>query len=245
MNMRKAIATAVLAASVGASSVACVSVSASSPDYYDEMGGANDSYADTGEYSGMAAADTKTASEAFGEEGIWYYVSTDVSQTGRNTVIKEVLVFDGSGNVTSYYTGFGEALTLGDLRGKTDEEILQTAMAKDEEANLSLIEKGNANVTYENPKPQPYTLHIYTDVTGNEAEYEQITYPSNYRTNHALWGGYELGYNSYMEAGDLTDMVIYDVRFVGYKYYVTKTGSDSEYVCYSLDQPGAAGVDVD
>lgn len=243
MKRRKAILAAVLVMVMGITFTACGNASGSDPDHND---GIEYSYSDTEEYPVTAAVDTQTASEAFGEGGIWYYVSSDASQTGRNTVVNEVLVFDGKGNVTSYYTGSGEALTLGDLRGKTDEEIIQIATAKDEEANVSLIEKGGGSrAEYEKPEPQPYTLHIYTDSTGNTAEYEQLTYPSNYRTNHATWGAYELGYNPYIEIGEHTDTVVYDMRFVGYKSYVTKIDSASQNVSYGLDQPGTAGVEVD
>ncbi len=67
-------------------------------------------------------------SEAFSEEGIWFYSNEPVT---KDAVIHAILVFDGNGNVTRYDT---ENLKFGDLRDLSEDEILELAKEKDKES---------------------------------------------------------------------------------------------------------------
>ncbi|WP_154701327.1 hypothetical protein [Bifidobacterium animalis] len=73
------------------------------------------------------------ASQAFKQKSIWYSMSSD--EIGKDSKIQNMLIFDGNGNVTSYAipTDDTNKLTLGDLKGKTDEEIITLAKQKDKQ----------------------------------------------------------------------------------------------------------------
>ena len=80
-------------------------------------------------------------SEAFSEEGIWFYSNEPVT---KDAVIHAILVFDGNGNVTRYDTG---NLKFGDLRDLSEDEILELAKEKDKESfeheMQSIADKGD------------------------------------------------------------------------------------------------------
>ena len=77
------------------------------------------------------------ASQAFNTKSIWYSMPSD--EIGKDSKIQNILIFDGKGNVTSYYIPYDiptddkNKLTLGDLKGKTDEEIIALAKQKDKQ----------------------------------------------------------------------------------------------------------------
>lgn len=73
------------------------------------------------------------ASEAFAEEGIWFYANEPVT---KDAVIDAILVFDGNGNVTRYNTNCAwmENLKFGDLQDLSEDEILELAKEKDKES---------------------------------------------------------------------------------------------------------------
>ena len=65
------------------------------------------------------------ASEAFAQEGIWFYADEFVTKDGK---INAVYVFDGNGNVTRYQTSYyDESLSFGDLRNMSSDEIIEVA----------------------------------------------------------------------------------------------------------------------
>lgn len=72
-------------------------------------------------------------SEAFSEEGIWFYSNDPVT---KDAVIDAILVFDGNGNVTRYDTNCAwmENLKFGDLQDLSEDEILELAKEKDKES---------------------------------------------------------------------------------------------------------------
>lgn len=86
-------------------------------------GGGPQATVKNGEYD---AKQPITASQAFKQKSIWYLSSTD--DIGKDSTVDNILVFDGAGNITSYYA---DKLTFGDLRDKSDDEI--TALAKQED----------------------------------------------------------------------------------------------------------------
>ena len=72
------------------------------------------------------------ASEAFAEEGIWFYADEPVT---KDTEIDAILVFDGNGNVTHYITNCGGVkIKFSDLRDLSNDEILELAKEKDKES---------------------------------------------------------------------------------------------------------------
>ena len=69
------------------------------------------------------------ASEAFAQEGIWFYAEKPVTKDAR---IDAILVFDAQGNVTHYRTSHSRNdLKFGDLQDLSDEDILNLARDRD------------------------------------------------------------------------------------------------------------------
>lgn len=125
----------------------------------------------------------------------------------------------------------GSPLTLGDISKMTDEELLEFARAHKtlEWSNGDLY----AGVDYhiDGRITDGYSLHVYTDKTGNHTEYEHINIGRVDKTQ-------------YIETDQVT---IYTSVFSGVKgdadvrlYF--RTGED---LTITLDNPGDAGVAVD
>jgi len=69
------------------------------------------------------------ASEAFAQEGIWFYADESVT---KDAIIDAILVFDTQGNVTHYRTSHPKnPLKFGDLQDLSDEDILNLAKERD------------------------------------------------------------------------------------------------------------------
>lgn len=140
---------------------------------------------------------TLSASQAFLQEGIWFYLY-DSTYPKKNTEIILVLVFDGEGNVTTYRCAYSTdftTITLSDIEGLSDEEIIELAKKSDEEVfedwrertrsrfsiSYSEYEEYYTDMTafiesleYEEPEPLPYSLCLATDGTGNNVVCEYI-----------------------------------------------------------------------
>ena len=90
------------------------------------------------------AEEPVSASQAFNAKGVWFR-SSDAPE--KDEKVSEVFVFDGAGNVTVYKTD----LTYGDLKGKSEDEIVDTAKQQDEEVfnatRDSRIDELNAEIT--------------------------------------------------------------------------------------------------
>lgn len=105
---------------------------------------------------GGSKGDVKTAkepisaSEAFNQEGIWFYMGND-GKVGKDENISSILVFDGKGNVTDYDCS---TLTFSDLKELSNDEIISLAKKLDKDvfesdiSNLkSSIDKEITNVS--------------------------------------------------------------------------------------------------
>lgn len=80
-----------------------------------------------------ATSDTAIpVSEAFAEEGIWFYAHEPVT---KDAEIDAILVFDGNGNVTHYTTSCAVVrIKFSDLRDLSNDEIIELAKEKDKES---------------------------------------------------------------------------------------------------------------
>lgn len=65
------------------------------------------------------------ASEAFGQEGVWFYSD---SAAAKDEKVDSVMTFDGKGNVTTYKTD----ITYSDLQGLSEKEIVELAKEQDQ-----------------------------------------------------------------------------------------------------------------
>lgn len=75
-----------------------------------------------------------TASQAFSQQGIWYFTDEDDKRINAETKIYDVLHFDGKGNVTHYDVGDSEKpFTVASLQKMKPEEVLDFAKKKDKE----------------------------------------------------------------------------------------------------------------
>ncbi|MCI1071876.1 hypothetical protein [Lactococcus lactis] len=118
---------------------------------------------------------------------------------GVNTDINSILLVD-NGKATVYNTG-GEAstLSLGDLKGLTDSQIIEKAKTIDEnifnknlQKNITKLQSKSfaaeapynqtANllqtIKYKVPQPQDLTVKVITDNTGNNISSEEIVVPA-------------------------------------------------------------------
>lgn len=87
------------------------------------------------------AKEPVTAAQAFHTESIWFQSSDAPSKDGE---IESILYFDGKGNVTRYKTD----ITYGDLKGLSEEKILNLAQEQDQaqfEAKVASVLEGAKN----------------------------------------------------------------------------------------------------
>ena len=73
------------------------------------------------------------ASEAFGQEGVWFYSD---SAAAKDEKVDSVMIFDGKGNVTTYKTD----ITYSDLQGLSEKEIVELAKEQDQTGNNTASE---------------------------------------------------------------------------------------------------------
>lgn len=211
-------------------------------------------------------------SEAFAEEGIWFY--SDSPMVTKDEKVDYTLVFDGNGNVTRYTTDF----TYADLRDLSDEEILELAKERDKalfesemQELLSTAEniihpfRGDPdpdlynqvvsvidNAQYQEPTSYPFALKAITDGTGNETINEILSY------TYCTWnpwlfddtGWYPDTWNTYRELDEETElfvspskMTVYDMQFNGFGNLFQKV--EEEHPGFILDSPDTEGIEVD
>lgn len=90
------------------------------------LGGCGDSLAN--------ARKPLTASQAFSQQGIWFFTDNDDKRINAETVIDSVLYFDGKGNVTIYNMyDDKKPFTVASLEKMKPEEVLDFAKKKDKE----------------------------------------------------------------------------------------------------------------
>jgi len=234
-------------------------------------GGSNDT---GGETTGTRSTERDHAippSEAFAEEGIWFY--SDSPMVTKDERVDYTLVFDGNGNVTRYKTDF----TYADLRDLSDEEIIELAKERDEalfdqemQDYLSYTEniigsyESSINpdlydqvvswindAEYQEPTPSPYKLKITTDGTGNATKSEFLTY------TYSTWNSFlidDLGWHPdqepYLEFDEETGlfvspskMTVYDMEFNGFGNLFQMV--DENHPGFTLDSPDTEGIEVD
>lgn len=79
------------------------------------------------------------ASQAFKQKSIWYirpdFDIDEGTPLGKDTYISRILVFDGAGKLTTYAID----TQLGELKGKTDDQIIAEAKKYDKERNESYL----------------------------------------------------------------------------------------------------------
>lgn len=205
-------------------------------------------------------------SEAFSEEGIWFF--SDTPMVTKDEIVDYTLVFDGNGNVTRYTTDF----TYADLRDLSDEEILELAKEQDKELfesemqqllsdieysksrNIDLYNQLSSAITkaqYQEPKSYPFALKAITDGTGNETINEILQY------TYCTWNTLILEettdpetWNAYTERDEETDlfvspskMTVYDMEFNGFGNLFQMV--DEDHPGFILDSPDTEGIEVD
>gem|GEM_PF-6710574 len=158
------------------------------------------------------------------ERRLWYRTRHEIAKDTQ----ADLFVFE-NGKVTCYYSD--RSIKLGDLDGKSDDEII--AMY---EATAENIEKADS-----------FSFHIYTDNTGNNTEYERLRinfdgYPSNsieYPCEHEFYYVTTTAYQIYS-----TNYAAFTDKGSKSLFYSFLTKVDGAFDI-SLDQPGANGVEVD
>lgn len=151
------------------------------------------------------------------ERRLWYRT---IHQIAKDTGA-DLYVFE-NGKVTHYFTDLG--IKLGDLDGKSDDEII--AMY---EAAAEYIDTVDS-----------FSLHIFTDKTGNNTEYEKLDIPfvedslkvEFYSVSTMAYQIYSTNYAAFTGEGSTR---LFDS-------FLTKVDGAFD---LSLDQPGADGVEVD
>lgn len=144
----------------------------------------------------------------------------------------------------------------------------------DLEAQLNATKDGQAatkSATYQEPKAQPYTLHIETDGTGNNTQSETISFDapsySFYKAQSGRKGQVDdeeqtpadvltWGINvSYTEAGKairnerielfspVNKQTVYDMTFAGFSGLATIVNEN--HAGFVLDTPDTKGIEVD
>ena len=212
-----------------------------------------------------------TVNEAFHQEGIWFY-SPD-GTPGKNRKIQAIMAFDGKGNVTSYETQCGEsdsfewATTYSDLKDLSEEEILELAKELDRKVfddlkarDLNAEAKGPQKdtlhaqieaVEYREPQPQPFTIRVLTDQTGNNTVNEIIEYPySTYIPGYDPFGDYTDKLGMYEKLNAKIELypspensTVYDKQFNGFGKLFVQVGEG--HPGFALDSPDTEGVQVD
>lgn len=229
-------------------------------------GGLKDIGGETTDTSGVKRDRVIPPSEAFAEEGIWFY--SDSPMVTKDEKVDYTLVFDGNGNVTRYKTDF----TYADLRDLSDEEILELAKEQDKELfesgmqdmlsdfehlktnDMDLYNQLSSainNAQYQEPKSYPFTLKVLTDGTGNETANEILSY--TYCTWNTLLRDTDIDpeiWNAYNERDEETElfvspskMTVYDMEFNGFGHLFQKV--DENHPGFILDSPDTEGIEVD
>lgn len=210
-------------------------------------------------------------SEAFAEEGIWFY--SDSPMVTKDEKVDYTFVFDGNGNVTRYTTDF----TYADLRELSDNEIIELAKKQDKElfesemqdmlsafehlktSDLDMdidlynqLSSAINNAQYQEPKSYPFTLKVLTDGTGNETANEILSY--TYCTWNTLlrdtdidpaeWNAYYEPHESEVELFvSPSKMTVYDMEFNGFGNLFQMV--DENHPGFILDSPDTEGIEVD
>lgn len=169
----------------------------------------------------------------------------------------------------AYTSGFGGS-ALSDHTDADLEEMksLYNQVLNDLEAQLNAAKDGQAatkSATYQEPKAQPYTLHIETDGTGNNTQSETISFDApSYSFYKAQADDEEQtpavvltwGVNvSYTEAGKairkerielfspVNKQTVYDMTFAGFSGLTTIVNEN--HAGFVLDTPDTKGIEVD
>lgn len=175
----------------------------------------------------------------------------------------------------TYTSGLGESAPS-DLTDADLEELksLYDQTLTDLEAQLNAAKDGQAatkSATYQEPKAQPYTLHIETDGTGNNTQSETISFDapsySFYKAQSGRKGQVDdeeqtpadvltWGINvSYTEAGKairnerielfspVNKQTVYDMTFAGFSGLATIVNEN--HAGFVLDTPDTKGIEVD
>lgn len=169
----------------------------------------------------------------------------------------------------TYTSGFGGS-ALSDHTDADLEEMksLYNQVLNDLEAQLNAAKDGQAatkSATYQEPKAQPYTLHIETDGTGNNTQSETISFDApSYSFYKAQSDDEEQtpavvltwGVNvSYTEAGKairkerielfspVNKQTVYDMTFAGFSGLATTVNEN--HAGFVLDTPDTKGIEVD
>lgn len=151
-NLKKKLATIFLATVLAVSLTACGQKELSPSEARDEL-------------RENEMASVIPLSEAFSEEGIWFFKDTydrDKTITKDDLVQDGILYFDGNGNATYYdFTNASDKPAFADLNDLSDEEIIKMAEELSSETGTT-------------PITAKFELHVKTDGTGNNTESEKL-----------------------------------------------------------------------
>ena len=116
------------------------------------------------------------ASEAFGQEGVWFYSD---SAAATDEKVDSVMSFDGKGNVTTYKTD----ITYSNLQGLSENEIVE--LAKEQDQTVFKTDMQDFTESAEKSKEKAEEEKEDLDPRMEEIQQALVDYPEEYETINA------------------------------------------------------------
>ncbi|OUQ46154.1 hypothetical protein [Lachnoclostridium sp. An118] len=116
------------------------------------------------------------ASEAFGQEGVWFYSD---SAAAKDEKVDSVMSFDGKGNVTTYKTD----ITYSNLQGLSEKEIVE--LAKEQDQTVFKTDMQDFAESAEKSKEKAEEEKEDLDSRMEEIQQALVDYPEEYETINA------------------------------------------------------------
>lgn len=117
-----------------------------------------------------------SASEAFEQEGVWFYSD---SAAAKDEKVDNILIFDGKGNVTTYKTD----ITYSDLRGLSEKEIVELAKEQDQAAFQTDMQDFTESAEKRKEKAEDEKEDLSSRM--EETQQALVDYPEEYETINA------------------------------------------------------------
>ena len=184
----------------------------------------------TNDMNTVGTVDPIPAYEAFHTKSIWFGIS-DNQSFAKDSFIQVIFAFDGKGNVTVYNNV--EQFRFSMINNSmSDDEVL--AIVKDLEMESRALKD-----VFSEPQPQPVSLQVYTDDSGNITEEEVIKYTDDESGLNGVVINRELIVDPFVQP-------IYDMQFSGYTTFKTRIpDSDTIHPGFNLDTADTSGITVD